>query len=332
MVHFAASGWKGTPLWVTAREGFVLWSLLLSRVPILALVVQPDHVHVVVDSPRRVPLVREALRAYALWRNHHRGETGPVFDHRPEFVVVRGGRSHRLRTMRYVALNPCRAGLAADPLAWPFSTYRDMLGLALDPARPRVPDPASFHAFVSADPSVRATGTELPPPAAAVPVPACLDDVLRAVAGLFRVPRADLARCLRHRAVAVAAARHLSFASRNEIAETLGISTRTVSRLRSAAAPGELALVRRATGDRRIAPPPPGYLPAQPSWQRYLADAARRRRLPLAEIHRRLTTRWEPSRSGAGGEPGGASDPGREGPSPGERRGPRANPRGGESG
>lgn len=293
MIHFAASGWRGTPLWVTAREGYVLWSLLVGRVPVLALVLQPDHVHLLLASPAHVRLVQEALRAYALWRNRHRGESGPVFDHRPEFVVVRNA-GHRRRTMRYLALNPCREGLTTDPLAWPFSTYRDMLGLALDPARPRVPDPASLHAFVSADPTVRVTGTELPPPATAVPVPAPLNDVLRAVAGLFRVPRVDLARRLRHRAVAVAAARQFSLAGRNEIAETLGISARTVSRLRTASTPAELALVRRAIGDPRIAPPPPGYLPAQPSWQRYLEDVARKRRIPLAELHRRLAKQDPP--------------------------------------
>lgn len=33
--------------------------------------------------------------------------------------------------------NPCRARLVADPLAWPFSTHRDAVGLAVDPVVPR---------------------------------------------------------------------------------------------------------------------------------------------------------------------------------------------------
>ena len=45
-----------------------------------------------------------------------------------------GGGSNGLDVSRYVALNPVRAGLAADPAAWPWTSYRATAGLEPAPA------------------------------------------------------------------------------------------------------------------------------------------------------------------------------------------------------
>lgn len=93
---------------------------------------------------------------------------------------------HARRTVRYILLNPCRARLADDPLAWPWSTHRGVAGAELDPwvsaerlARALGRSPAGFarqlHAFVSGDPSVSPNGSPFPVPApgrASLEVPA----------------------------------------------------------------------------------------------------------------------------------------------------------------
>lgn len=83
-----------------------------------------------------------------------------------------------LRQLRYIALNPCRARLASCPLAWPWTTHRDVIGASVDPwvsaerlalALGRTPDGFVqwWHGYVSGDPSASVEGTALP--VAAIP-------------------------------------------------------------------------------------------------------------------------------------------------------------------
>ncbi|OFZ21003.1 MAG: hypothetical protein A2X94_06620 [Bdellovibrionales bacterium GWB1_55_8] len=79
---------------------------------------------------------------------------------------------HLKRQIRYVHLNPCRAGLAADPLQWEWSTHRDIAGCAID-VWPDLPMLAKtygaplpqlgrvMHQHISSDPSVATTGTPM---------------------------------------------------------------------------------------------------------------------------------------------------------------------------
>jgi REP element-mobilizing transposase RayT len=90
--------------------------------------------------------------------------------------------SHLATQIRYVHLNPCRKGYCKDPLEWEFSTHRDYLGATAQPwpdtanALTRMSHGvnyygrASFHAYVSGDPSVHPAGTP-PPIQAAQPAP-----------------------------------------------------------------------------------------------------------------------------------------------------------------
>jgi hypothetical protein len=83
-----------------------------------------------------------------------------------------------LRDLRYLGLNPSRAGLVADPLEWLWTSHRDAVGAVDDPwvdaarlaASLRWPMRgfiARYHGYVSADPSTRVEGTPLPHAAAA---------------------------------------------------------------------------------------------------------------------------------------------------------------------
>lgn len=69
------------------------------------------------------------------------------------------------RNIRYVILNPVRAGLVDDPLSWPWSTHRDFVGAVVDPwvdeerirAVLRMDRPGFktwMHAYVASDDSV----------------------------------------------------------------------------------------------------------------------------------------------------------------------------------
>lgn len=94
----------------------------------LAAMVMPNHVHLLVagedpDQGRR-RLARTLSRASY---GRGRGLWLPV----PEPERVRESKLRRV--VRYVVLNPCRRRLVGDPLAWSWSTYRDVMGAVVDP-------------------------------------------------------------------------------------------------------------------------------------------------------------------------------------------------------
>lgn len=82
-------------------------------------------------------------------------------------ATVPTGRVKVRRDIRYIALNPCRAHAAADPLEWAWSTHREVVGALHEPwvdrravlSLERGRDPVeSHHLYVSGDPSVAIQG------------------------------------------------------------------------------------------------------------------------------------------------------------------------------
>jgi hypothetical protein len=81
-----------------------------------------------------------------------------------------------LRATSYVFLNPCRAGLVTDPLSWPPSSYRDVIGAIAEPhlTAQQLADMLHleyssdfvprFHQFLSDDHSVQVGGSPPPSP------------------------------------------------------------------------------------------------------------------------------------------------------------------------
>jgi REP element-mobilizing transposase RayT len=65
---------------------------------------------------------------YAQWLNWLRDERGHVFQARYHSVLVTWD-GHLLELHRYIALNPVRASLVAQPEEWPWSSYGALLGL-----------------------------------------------------------------------------------------------------------------------------------------------------------------------------------------------------------
>jgi putative transposase len=68
-------------------------------------------------------------RRYVGWFNARHGRSGTLWEGRFRAGAVEGER-HLLACMRYIELNPVRAGLVAEAGDWPWSSARDHLGQA----------------------------------------------------------------------------------------------------------------------------------------------------------------------------------------------------------
>lgn len=90
----------------------------------LAYCLMGNHVHLVVRGPGGALSsgMRDLLGGHGMAFNHRHGRTGHVFGERFHHVHVAHHRQ-LLATIRYVALNPVRAGLVARPEEWPWSSY-----------------------------------------------------------------------------------------------------------------------------------------------------------------------------------------------------------------
>lgn len=226
MVHIVLRARDGSLLFHTWGEAAELWSRLVSAFPgVLAMVLMPDHVHLVLASNQNQRLAQVAS-GYARWRNHRRGESGPVFAPRPEAVEIPDA-LHLQRTIRYIHLNPCRAGLVDDPLEWPFSTHRDAVGLAWPPVRRIERDPVRFHSYVSGDPTVSVEGTSLPWGSGRL---ATVEAAIDAVSAVTRSPRWPLVGARsKARSECIAVCRAVTGATGPEIAAAFGVGRSAVS-------------------------------------------------------------------------------------------------------
>lgn len=267
MLHACPRAAHGTLLFRSWTEARALWDRLTAGLRFRALVLMPDHVHVQLTDATQLAPLTVALRSYARWRNGARGESGPVWEHRASPTPIRGT-EHVDRTTRYIHLNPCRRGLVRDPLAWPFSTHRDAVGLALPAVRRPVPDPERFHAWVSGDPAVSVGGTPMPrSPSAAAP-PWSLSQVAAAVSALTRTPETALRTRGPARGLLLCAASRLTEASDALIAKFAGVDRTTVGRA-AALRDRRLAVVERVVGDERFALLRDGDLRRDAAWRAY---------------------------------------------------------------
>lgn len=256
MFHVVAHAARGRLLFSDARAATALWSIAVGHFPeLIALCLMPDHVHVLLPVPPGLRL-GHAMSAYTRWVEHDRRVRNlklwtphPAPEHLPDPTHVR-------RTLRYVLLNPCRVGLVADPLAWPWSTHRDRVGFAAAPVGPVEVQRARFHAYVSGDPSVAVGGTPMP---GVLHRPFVVEDVADAVMAVFRASPEQLSSRHPARAAWVRAAYVHGKHDVGELAEATGLKARRVRQLvehlpergRELADP-VLAACVAATGDRRF--------------------------------------------------------------------------------
>ncbi len=220
------------------EAGWRFWSRVRDAFPeALAACLMPNHLHLLVrSSPSRARQVfRGVASGFARGYGYRRLFEGVAH------TEVRDDPKHLARQIRYIHLNPTRAGLVADPLAWPRSTHRGTCGGELDPWGPaeRVrgalnwPESGAsfvrrFHGYVSSDPSVHVEGTPSPQAQRVNVSRQCPDAPLEAVfrAAFAATPWSD-------RSVKLCAAVLLASSegwTTLQIAAGLGISLRAVQR------------------------------------------------------------------------------------------------------
>lgn len=268
MLHVVAQARPGTLIFRDWKEGLLLWRALAKQACFHALVVMPDHLHALVKNVKDQQRLVPALVGYAQARNAGRGEHGPVWSEGVKATPV-GGIQHVRRSVRYLHLNPTRRGLVKDPLAWPLSTHRDFVGLAIPATRIQVRNPERFHEWVSADPSVKLDGTALPEsdllPGAGFP---SLESIRTAVVSLTRRMPEELCRRGAARTLLIQAARELSDARPGVIARFAGVERSSVRRT-PAGKIRDLRLVERVLEDSRFFLLQPGDLRREPFLQPY---------------------------------------------------------------
>lgn len=252
VAHLTARSLDTTLLFHDWTEALALWRRLRKAFPeARALCLMPNHVHLVTDVDGAAERLRAVMSGYARWRAHRRGGEAACWG--PVAVELLPDKVHLRRTTRYVLLNPCRGKLVADPLAWPLSIHRDLVGLG-DPAL-RCRQPRAFHGYVSADPTVSLVGTPLPVLGGGSAPLGAVED---AVGAVLRMTPLEVREAPNARALFVRAA-HVREGAADAIAAHLGVTKRRVNQLlhppptRARLEP-ELEAVLRAVGDPRFAP------------------------------------------------------------------------------
>jgi REP element-mobilizing transposase RayT len=94
----------------------------------------PNHYHLALFNRR--PNLPEAMQhlngEYATWWNGRHGKVGHVLQGRYKDQIVQRD-SYLLNLIRYIALNPVRAGLVGTPDQWPWSAFPFTSGRSSNP-------------------------------------------------------------------------------------------------------------------------------------------------------------------------------------------------------
>ncbi|MEW6428242.1 MAG: transposase [Thermodesulfobacteriota bacterium] len=90
-----------------------------------------NHYHIVVETVEGnlSQGMRQLNGVYTQTFNRNHNRVGHVFQGRYRAVIAEK-EAYLLELLRYVVLNPVRAGLATDAVDWPWSSYRAMIGAA----------------------------------------------------------------------------------------------------------------------------------------------------------------------------------------------------------
>lgn len=253
--HLTAHAIAGSRPLESAEACNALWAALRRRFPdCIAAVLMPDHVHLLVEALDRDEVRRRLAQCLAAFARE--AGLGRTWQPLPDPQPIRDTK-HLARQIRYVHLNPCRAGLASDPLCWLWSTHRGAVGLELDPwvsparlaallRRPEADFPRWLHSYVSGDPSVHVEGTPLPTAAAPQSTPgASLADIAAAA-------RAVAHRIALRRHLFVQLAVHQGWRDTRVIAEAAGLSMEQVRRLKKRSHPELLRVGTLYLADSRL--------------------------------------------------------------------------------
>ncbi len=232
--HLTARTLLGSKPFRSPDVGWWFWRRMRETFPCaMAACLMPNHPHVLAEGDPAV--LHGRMRGLMSGLTRRLGEH-KLWESAPDPTPIRNA-AQLERHVKYVHLNPCRAGLAEDPLSWAWTTHRGLIGAEVDPwvtvARlaPRVHKPIdgyreALHAYVCNDSKVAASRRHFPTLAprgiaASTPLPL----IARAAASV--TPWATGAE---RRSVAVALARHQGWRQSNVIAAALDCSAKSVVR------------------------------------------------------------------------------------------------------
>lgn len=258
-------------LFRTHVEARGLWVCLTDGFPeARGLLLMPTHVHLDVPHCDPSDRLRDAMSAFARWRNHLRGESGGVWDPHPEARTPNDA-AHARRLCRYTYLNPVRAAMAVDPLEWHWSLYRERLGLGFTPGFSPDANPRRLHRFVSEN-EVTMQGTPFPSGTYDV---VKYGEIIDAVCGVTRSFVGEILRRGRPRTLFLQTAWAHDLCDVGVLAamaactpDTVYKTVRGVTRRGGKRVDRELTACLLAVGDARFSPLFPGDLRATDQWQR----------------------------------------------------------------
>ena len=145
------------------REAYLRWLAEVVReyrLELLAYVLMENHVHLLVIPPAEGVLGRalQSLgRRYVRYFNDRHEHAGTIWEGRYRATIVDSER-YVLECMRYIDLNPVRAGVVAEPAAFRWSSYGHHAGTIDDP---KLTDHPSFWALGNTPFARQATYREL---------------------------------------------------------------------------------------------------------------------------------------------------------------------------
>jgi REP element-mobilizing transposase RayT len=132
--HVILRGNAGDPVFFDDRDRYRFYLILQYAVEkfrcrIHGFCLMTNHIHLVMqtaDMPLSRIMQNISLR-YTKWINYTRNRTGHVFQGRYKAIAIDAD-AYLLELVRYVHLNPVRAGAAASVDAWPWSAHRTYAG------------------------------------------------------------------------------------------------------------------------------------------------------------------------------------------------------------
>ena len=104
------------------------------QVALHAYVLMDNHVHLLLtpQTEAGLPQFMQAVgRSYVRGFNERHGRTGTLWEGRYRSSLIETDR-YMLACMTYIDLNPVRAGMVAEPAAYPWSSHRHYIGQQFD--------------------------------------------------------------------------------------------------------------------------------------------------------------------------------------------------------